>query len=264
MKSLLFFALVMALSISSLFASANEQRGREIMLKNDQQKRANTEQVHLKMLLINDAGKTQKRELDWIKKTVKSKDEYTLIRFTYPKDIRGTGLLTYEYELKEDDRWLYLPALRRSRRITSSEKSDNFMGTEFSYEDLSNESLDKYRYEFIKESPCGEMQCFVVRAKPTNEQELVESGYSSRELWIEQTHYILTQAKYYDKNNGLIKEFTASDIKKIGNTDLARSHKMEMKNLKTGSVTTMLFEDFLINEPVSDKTLTVRNLERGR
>jgi len=251
-------------AISSLFASTSEQDGREIMLKNDQQKRATTEQVHLNMILVNEAGKTQRRELDWVKKIVNKIDEHTLIKFTYPKDIRGTGLLTYEYKNKEDDRWLYLPALRKSRRITSSEKSDNFMGTEFSYEDLSNESLDKYHYELVKQDPCSNSMCYVILAKPAEDQEREQSGYGSRELWIEQSTYVLTQAKYFDKNGDLIKEFAATGIKKIGDSQFARAHKMEMKNLKTGSVTTMVFKDFRINEPVSDKSLTVRNLERGR
>ncbi len=121
----------------------------EIMKKNDQQRKAKTEQLNLKMKLINKKGKTRIRNVTKLKKTDAEGNEKSLICFHSPADVKDIGSLTIEHTDRDDDQWLYVPALSKVRRISASSKSYNFVGTDFGYEDLKNEELEKYHYKLL-------------------------------------------------------------------------------------------------------------------
>jgi len=237
---------------------------REIMKKNDQQRIAKTEQLELEMKLINKKGKTRVRRVTQIKKMDASGNEKSLIRFLSPADVKGTGLLTIEHTDRDDDQWLYLPALRKVRRISASDKSESFVGTDFAYEDLKNEELENYDYKLLKDDVLENHDCYVIEAVPATSKEKEESGYNKREIWIDKTNFVNIQTKFYNKKDAFYKIFKADDIQLIEGTTKWRAHQMVMENLKTKHKTILLFNNIVINKDIADKIFTQRYLEKGR
>ncbi|MFQ5637897.1 MAG: outer membrane lipoprotein-sorting protein [bacterium] len=243
---------------------SQELTAREIMQKNDQQRKAADERVELVMKLINKKGKERSRKVTQVTKTDASDNEKYLIRFLAPADVKGTGLLTIEHSGQDDDQWLYLPALRKVRRISASDQSDSFMGTDFAYEDLGNEELEEYEYTLVKTEDVDGFECYLIEATPNNDKKKKSSGYSKREIWIRKDNFVGIQTKYYDKKGELLKIFQASDVRLLEGTGNWRTHRMEMENLKSGHKTVLLFDNFVINHGLHDKLFTQRYLKRGK
>jgi len=253
-----------ALFIITNIAVGQNLSALEIMKKNDQQRKAKSERLELEMKLINKKGKIRVRKVSQLKKTDAAGNEKSLIRFHSPADVKGTGLLTIEHSDRDDDQWLYLPAMRKVRRISASSKTDNFVGTDFAYEDLKDEKLEKYDYKLVKDELLEGHPCYVIEAVPATAKEKKQSGYSKREIWIDKTNYVNLKTKFYDKKGQLFKVFTARDIRKIEGTTKWRAHRMVMENLKTHHKTVLIFNNFVINKGISDNNFTQRYLERGR
>ncbi|MFQ6084073.1 MAG: outer membrane lipoprotein-sorting protein [Candidatus Aminicenantia bacterium] len=250
--------------LSANMTFGQDLSAREIMKKNDQQRKADDERLELVMKLINKKGKERVRQVIQITKTDAEGNQKSLIRFLSPADVKGTGLLTIEHSDRDDDQWLYLPALKKVRRISASDQSDNFMGSDFAYEDMGTEEMGNYDYRLIKTEILDGVKCYVIEAVPNNDKEKKESGYSEREIWIDKDNFVGVQIKYYDKKGELLKIFKASDIRLIDGTNKWRAHRMEMENIKTSHKTVLLFDNFVINKGIEDKFFTQRYLERGK
>ena len=190
-----FITIISALLVYTLTWS---QTGIEIMKKNEAQLHASSSQVKNVMTLINKKGNKRVREI-----TRFTIDDGTnsslLIRFTQPADIKGTGLLDIENTDRDNDRWLFLPALNQSRRISSSNISDSFMSTDFTYEDIGEEELEEYTYKLVKTDKYNNQDCFVIEAFAKNDKRKKESGYTKRLLYVSKEHYLIVYAKYFDK-----------------------------------------------------------------
>jgi len=264
MTRLIRFSLITtALLMSINLTSGQDLSAFEIMKKNDEQQKAKTEQLNMEMRLINKEGKIRVRTVTQFKKTDTTGNEKSLIRFHSPADVKGTGLLTIENSARDDDQWFYLPAMKKVRRISTSSKSDNFVGSDFTYEDLKSEELEKYNYELVKDEILEDHSCYVIEAVPATPNEKKQSGYSKREIWIDKTNFVIIQAKFYDKKGQLFKVFKASDIREIEGTNKWRAHQMIMENLITDHKTVLIFNNILINKGISDNNFTQRYLERG-
>ncbi|EAT10904.1 outer membrane lipoprotein-sorting protein [Bermanella marisrubri] len=248
------------LSMSNAYA---ELTAFQIMKKNDAQLKVQDEQVSVRMRLINKQNDVRERTILISTKTDNNELQSSLIKFKSPKNVAGTGLLTVENLNNDDDQWLYLPALKRSRRISAANQSDSFMGTDFSYEDLSTENLEEYSYSLLGEEIINGTKHYKIEAIANNEETLNESGYSRRLLWIESTNYILAKAFYFNKAGQHVKTLIAENIRPVSGTDVSRSHKVTMKNLKTGHQTQLTYEDYLINKGLSSNQFSMRSLERG-
>ena len=248
----------------TLGQSQPQPDARGIMQKNDQQRKADDERLQLVMKLINKRGKERVRRVTQITKTDADGNEKSLIRFLSPADVKGTGLLTIEHSDRDDDQWLYLPALKKIRRISASDKSDNFMGSDFAYEDLASEEMENYDYKLLKNETVDGVDCYVIEAVPNNDKEKKESGYSKREIWIRKDNFVGIRTKYYDRKGELLKIFRTSDIRMIDGSDKWRAHRMDMENIKTAHKTVLLFSNFVINKGIEDKFFTKRYLERGK
>lgn len=211
-------------------------------------------------------GRVQERKLyQYIQKNSSGKNKYNLLlQFTAPVDIKGTGTLTWQHTAKDDDQWLFLPAIRSARRISPSRKTDRFMGTEITFEDLSNylsESLDKYAYKYLGEKEKDGMACHVLEAVPTDAEEKSNSGYSKRILWISTQQLINIYTAYYDKNGKLAKEYKTWDIKKVGNTAHYRPYKAKMSNLISGNTTEVFYSNMEIDTGIDQEIFTKQYLE---
>jgi len=257
---ILSFAIAVLFSVS-LFAQ--QPTGREIMEKYKIQDRTNDSSVELKMTLINARGGKRERQLVQVTKTDAKDNRKALIRFTSPADIKGTGFLSIENDNRDDDNWLYLPALRKVRRIAGSDKTDSFMGTEFTYEDLDAEDLDAHEYKLIGSDTVDGVETWVVEARATSPKKIKETGYSKRELWISKDHYLIVQMKYYDKKGAYVKLYKASDIKQVPGTDKWRAYRMTMEDVRKGNKTVLELSNYQINQGVPDKYFSQRYLKRG-
>ncbi len=233
------------------------------MEDNDKQRKVDDESVFVEMTLINKGGNQRKRAIKIITKTNENNIQNSLIKFSSPQNISGTGLLTIEKLDNNDDQWLYLPALKRSRRISAANQSDSFMGTDFTYEDLSSEDLSEFTYLNLGEDTIDGIPNYKVKATPLSKHKIEESGYSHRIIWVRKNDSIISKIDFYDKNLTLSKGLTAEKIQKINSSNVSRPHMVTMKNYKTKHKTVLNYREFKVNTGISAKQFTMRSLERN-
>jgi outer membrane lipoprotein-sorting protein len=186
-----------------------------------------------------------------------------LIRFLYPADVKGTGLLTYDYEKKDDDIWFFLPTMRKTRRIVSSEKSKNFMGSEFTYADITPPPVDDFTYKMLKQEDADDSKCWVIEITPKAKEIAEENGFSKKVAWVGQRDYTIRKAVYYDLQGKLLKEFSATDVTEVDTTDHRfLSLKMTMVNKQNGRKSTMEIKKHKLSKDIPDKYFSIRYLER--
>ncbi|NOZ03905.1 MAG: outer membrane lipoprotein-sorting protein [FCB group bacterium] len=243
--------------------SGQNLTAREIMERNNAQATTRDERAGFTMKLINKRGKERKRKVVMYSKTDAQNKEKTLVRFLSPADVKGVGLLSID-DGDREDQWLYLPALKRVRRISSSEKSDSFMGSDFSYEDIEQNELNDYQYTLLGQETVDGVDCYVVRSIPASDEIKKETAYSMTDMWIRKDNYVSVMVKFYNQKGDLIKLMVSTDIRRIDGAEKWRANFITMKNVKTGHRTELLYDTIQINQGVADKFFTQRYLERGR
>lgn len=265
-RVLLFFVLVAALPFEkpASVASAQDLTGLEIIQRNDDQRSAPREYTKMTMRLVDKKGRERLRKVVQYEKIGKDGDKRILIRFLAPADIKGTGLLTLEHKKGEDDQWLYLPAMRKVRRISPANKSDRFVGTDFTYQDLKSEEMSRYDYALAGKDTVRDELCYRVEAVPKDAKERRRSAYSKRVLWISARHFVLVKAFFYDKRGERFKTLQAYEIRRVEGSEKWRARRLEMRNLKTKHSTILNIEKIEIGRRIPENTFTVRTLRRGR
>ena len=261
----IFVSTVLFITISIYSAFSQQLSGIEIMRKNDAQFDFKTETSKLTMELINRSGNKRTRTVERFIMNDSKRNTSSLIRFLQPADVRGTGFLSIEQESDEEIRYLYLPALRRSRRISAGEESDSFMGSDLSYEDISSMNFDEYSYTVIGSEKINNVTCYVIEIIPSGEHRKKITGYSKRVYYVSKDTFIVYRVDYYDKQGQLFKQLRNSDIKEVpGAPGYYRAYVVTMENFKTKHTTVLLYDFFRINEELASDIFTVRNLERGQ
>ena len=255
-------ALVAALALAPRGASAAED-ARSHILANIAAEASTDEKTSVRITLANPQGKVQERNLHWITITLPSGDKRSLVTFDLPKAIKGTGLLTHENKGRDDERWLYLPALKKTRRISGSDKSDTFMGTDFAYEDLVTEEPEHYDYAYPAIQDCGP-SCVKVIATPSTAQEKVDSGYARREITVDTTTHMITAVEYFNKAGIHAKSFTASDFQAVNARGALRPFRMEMVDHINQHTTVMAFQGYEIDTGIPQDAISLRALTQGR
>jgi len=217
--------------------------------------------VTLKMTLTNRNGETSTRELRLasLETSDKSLGDKSLTVFDRPRDIRGTAFLSFTKILDPDDQWLFLPALKRVKRISSANKSGPFVGSEFAYEDLVSFEVEKYNFNWLRDEACGDLQCFVVERTPRYEK----SGYSRQVTWVDNQEYRIMRVDYYDRKSSLLKTLQQSGFKQYLN-QYWRPSTMVMKNQQTGKQTLLKFENYKFRTGVRENDFTPERLKRIR
>jgi len=261
-RMLILVAVLFAFRIPQADLHAAELTGNEIMRLEDTENEAQDEIMVMSMKLINKRGQMRNRVISFSVKKANEFDDNILVRFFEPSDVKGVGLLTLEHEEADDDQWLFLPALKKERRISSSDQSDSFMGTDFTYEDMKSEKLNDHEYTLLREESLEGVDCLVVEAVPSTEKQKRESGYSKRELWIDKKTFLRLQVKYSDKKGEYFKIEQRSEIEEVL-PGIYRPNYVEMKNLKKQHTTQLSFKERQLNVDLSDSLFTVRSLKRG-
>lgn len=250
--------------------------GVEVMLLNETSRKSITELADVSMTLTNRRGQERKRLLKVRIDDSNIIARKTFVEFATPKDVKGTRILTLEKEdVDEDpDRWIYLPALRKTRRISGSDIGESFVGTDFTYEDMEVADgvvgVKNHKYRILREENVVdalgvEKPCWVVEAIPVTEKRIKESSYSKRIIWVEQDYFTAINIEYYDKDGLHFKTQTAADVHKyvgVGGKDIWRPNRVEMTNHEKEHKTLIIF-DSTIDQPILSKIFTRRFLKVG-
>ncbi|MEE9251369.1 MAG: outer membrane lipoprotein-sorting protein [Alphaproteobacteria bacterium] len=215
----------------------------------------------LTMILENRRGQTSERRLriDTLEVPDENDGDKSLVVFDRPRDIKGTALLSYSHILDPDDQWLYLPALKRVKRISSRNKSGPFVGSEFAYEDIAAQDLKKYSYTWLRDEPCGALECFVLERRPL----YAKSGYTRLVTWYDKAEYRMQRVDYYDRKDDLLKTLTFGDYRQyLGK--YWRAHEMYMVNHQTDKKTRLVFVAFEFQTGLKERDFTRSSLKRSR
>jgi len=217
--------------------------------------------VRLEMILRSPAGSETSRRM--FIQTLEISDENlgdrSLIVFKSPSDVSGAVLLSHAKILEPDDQWLFLPALKRTKRISSSNKSGPFVGSEFAFEDLTSEEVNKFAYKYLLSEPCGDEICDVVERIPRYEH----SGYKKQIAWFDQAIYQLRKVEFYDYRDELIKVLTVGGYRQYLNK-YWRAHKYSMVNIKTKKSTDLIYDDYEFKTGLSKRDFDKVALRRSR
>lgn len=210
------------------------------------------------MRLLSRDGKERIREMTMLRKNLQEGGEQRYyIYFYQPADVRDTTFMVYKYPKKDDDRWLFIPALNLVKRIAAADKNSSFVGSDFSYEDISGRDIEDDSFELIKEEPLGEVDTYVLKAVPKDPR---SANYSFKISWIDKKSLLPIKEEYYDKRGALYKLFTADDIKEV--RGIPTIIKRTMKNLQTGQGTEVVLREIEYNVDLEDEIFTERFLKK--
>ncbi len=237
------------------------QRGYEIAARSDRSDYGfGDSRVEAAMVLRNAAGQSTERSLSFatLEKADETVGDKSLVIFNSPRDVEGTALLSHAKILDPDDQWLYLPALKRVKRISSANKSGPFVGSEFAFEDFTITELNKFTYAYVGEEELDGMTVDVVDRFPRYER----SGYTRQRSWIDQDIHQARKLEFYDRRGALLKTLTLSDYRDYDG--VWRAHKLTMVNRQTGKETDLLYGDYAFGTGLDEGDFVRGVLQRVR
>jgi outer membrane lipoprotein-sorting protein len=204
----------------------------------------------MEMILVDAHGTRSEREMVGKTKEIISDGDKGIMEFLNPKDVKGTKLLTWAHKLEDDQQWLYLPSLRRVKRISGSNKSSSFMGSEFSFEDLGGQQLEKYEHKWLRDETLDGEKVWVLERTPKT-----ESGYSKMVLWIAQKYMGPLKIQYFDRKGELLKEALFSGYKSytVGKKTLFRSSTIDMSNVQTLKKSSITWKNRELGKTFADR-----------
>jgi outer membrane lipoprotein-sorting protein len=242
------------------FAETPEERGLAIAQKIEQREDSFEDvTVHMQMILHNRHGEESRRELQVLTLEMPDDGDKSVSIFDEPRDIKGTALLTFSHKTGADDQWLFLPALKRVKRIASADKSGSFMGSEFAYEDIASQEVEKYTYKYLGDEPYEGADCFKVERYPVDRY----SGYKRQQVWIDKAEYRVMKVDYYDRKESLLKRLTFHSYRKYLD-QYWRPDEMRMVNHQNGKSTRLLWSDYQFRKGLNRSDFTPEGLKRAR
>jgi len=215
--------------------------------------------AQMEMILRNRQGDESIRRLRISTLEVKGDGDKGLSVFDEPADVRGTALLTFTHKVGEDDQWLFLPALKRVKRIASSNKSGPFMGSEFAYEDVASQEVEKYTYRYLRDETLEGKPCFVLERIPVDKH----SGYTRQHVWIDQVEYRPWKVDYYDRKGSLLKTLVWRGYHQYLNK-YWRADEMFMQNHQNGKSTLLKWTKYHFRAGLKDSDFNEASLKRAR
>ena len=258
---------IFLLAISILYtadhslAETPEEKGLAIAVEADRRDTGyGNSTADMLMILKNRHGQESRRKIRFRNLEVEGDGDKSLTIFDSPGDVKGTAFLNYTHKYGDDDQWLYLPALKRVKRISSRNKSGSFMGSEFSYEDITSQEIEKYTYKWIREEIYEGNDCFVSERYPVDQK---NSGYSRQVAWIDKEEYRTRKVEFYDRKNMHLKTLTMGNFKKYEDK-FWRPLKLYMVNHQTGKSTILQFSNYKFNVGLTDADFNKNSLKRIR
>lgn len=258
MKWLLFPALLLILVPFESIAETPEEKGLAIALETERRDTGfGDSTAEVLMILSNPQGDKSVRKFRIKTLEITGDGDKTLSIFEEPRDVAGTAILTFSHGLEPDDQWLYLPALKRVKRIASVNKSGPFMGSEFAYEDIGSWEVKKYTYRYLRDEILDGRDCYVVENTPAYEH----SGYSRQVEWVDKAIHHPRKIVYYDRKNALLKTLVFKDYQQyLGR--YWRANEMIMENYQTGKTTRLIWENYRFRTGLSERDFSRSILSR--
>ncbi len=211
------------------------------------------------MVLRDRQGRESVRQMRFNVLEVPGDGDKSLFVFDQPRHVRGTALLTHAHINTPDDQWLYLPALKRVKRISAARRSGSFMGSEFSYEDMSSPEVEEYAYKYLRDEPCGELTCTVIEQVPLDKR----SGYSRKVVWQDTGELRTWRMDLYDRRGSHLKTLTLANYRQYLDR-YWRAEEQKMVNHLTGASTVLKWTDFRFRTGLDDSQFTRSALLRAR
>jgi outer membrane lipoprotein-sorting protein len=257
--------MVMGTFISlTLLTSLNAQSARDIMVKVDNRDDGKSLEQDMYMILIDKSGKKRIRDIKSYSKDF-GVDTHKIMFFKSPADVKNTSFLTFDYDnpSRDDDQWLYLPALKKVKRIPSADKSSSFMGSDFSYFDMTDRDLSDYKFKLIKETKVRGHSAWMIEATPTNRKVIKESGYKKTVAIVRKDNFVVVRAINY-LTNGKKKYL---DLKKIHKQNgiwvIDEMSMITKKGRSTLHKTILKFRNIKVNKSLNNNLFTTRRLSKG-
>lgn len=263
MKHRVYIFTLLALTLlffNKAFAETPEEKGLAIAQEDDSRDNGFKDfTANMVMILKNRQGEESTRHIRNKTLEVEGDGDKSLSIFDRPRDVKGTALLNFTHKVGADDQWLYLPALKRVKRISSANKSGSFMGSEFAYEDVTSQEVEKYNYKWIRDEDCKGEKCFVFERYPVYKN----SGYTRQVVWLDQKEYKILRIEFYDRKNSPLKTLTQSDFKQyLGKFWYPGT--MYMENHQTGKSTLLTWSDYEFQTGLSETDFNKNTLKRSR
>jgi len=278
MKSDLFYAasqkfLTILLMFIFLFQVAlvwaDNDNAREIMQKVKDRNDGDNRIATMEMILIDKKGNERIRTIRTHIKD-KGRDTLKLAFFMSPPDVKDAAFLNYDYDNdyydpdKDDDLWLYLPALKKSKRIASVDKSGSFMGSDFSYSDMTSLDLEDYNFKFLKTQTVGDKNTWLIEALPKTDEVIEETGYTKSILFIQQDNHVVIRAILFVKDGSRVKYMDVKELKLIDNIwTPTEIHMSTNKGKMTFHKTILRYHDIKYNQKLDNSFFSVQRMERG-
>ncbi len=245
----------------SAYAETPQEKGLNIAREADQRDLGFGDfTADMRMVLRNKHGQESIREIRIRALEVENDGDKSLSIFDNPRDVKGTAFLTYSHKIGDDDQWLYLPALKRVKRISSRNKSGSFMGSEFSYEDIASQEVEKYTYQWIRDEVYEGQDCFVSERYPIDKK---NSGYTRQITWMDKKEYRALKVEYYDRKNTLLKTLIMKNYQQYKDK-FWRPDEMYMVNHQSGKSTTLSWSNYRFGTGLSDNDFDKNSLKRAR
>lgn len=254
--------LISALLLTPLlaFAETADEKGLAIAVEADKRDTGFEDfTASMVMELRNKQGDVSTRTIRLKTLEVIGDGDKSMSIFDKPADIKGTAFLTFSHAVKPDEQWLYLPALKRVKRINSKNKSGPFMGSEFAYEDLASQEIEKYTYKYIRDEQLNGVDCFVIERYPAYEH----SGYTKQLAWVNKDKYVAEKIEFYDRKNDLLKTLINSGYQQYLE-QYWRASEMTMENHQTGKSTILKWEGYTFKTGLKNKDFSRNSLQRER
>lgn len=258
-------SLAMVMLGTFVFAQAQAETGLDIMTRVDAQPSPPVMTSEMTMTLIDRNGQQRVRNLRSTRKTF-ADSERSLIFFLAPQDVRGTGFLTIDYDdpVKDDDQWLYLPSLNKSKRIAGGDKSGSFMGSDLSYADLSSRNLDDWNYTLLREDSVGEAPVWLIKAVAKSPAVVEQTGYTESILYVRQSNHQVIRAIHTLEAAGERKLMNIPEWEYIDRYWIPLV--MQVVTQEGGNTvhrTQLTFKNIDLDAEVADSVFTVQRLEQG-
>jgi len=253
-------AVVVGLLPFTLVAETAEEKGLAIAVEADKRDEGfGDSTANMTMELRNKQGDSSTRYIRIKTLEVIGDGDKSMSIFDEPADVKGTAFLTFSHAIKPDEQWLYLPALKRVKRINSKNKSGPFMGSEFAYEDIASQEVEKYTYKYLRDETLNGIDCFVIERYPAYEH----SGYTSQVVWINKAEYRPEKVVFYDRKNSLLKTLTYDGYQQYLDK-FWRADQMYMENHQTGKSTTLTWSDYQFRTGLEDRDFNKNSLKRAK
>ena len=261
----IFITVFVYLTVIAPSAWAEDPQARAIMQKVDASDNGDNQTANMEMILIDKRGNQRVRRIATFSKD-KGQDTYRLMFFKHPADVKDTSFLTWDYDDpdRDDDQWLYLPALRKTKRVASSDKSGSFMGSDLNYSDMTDRNLADYDFFFKKEMEVKGVKAWLIESIPRSKKVIKETGYTKSLLIVRQDNYFVIRAVHWVKDGGYLKYIDVKNLVQIeGVWVAAEMHITKKKGKQLAHKTILKLNQVKFNQDLDFDLFTIRRMEKG-